>query len=577
MTDRDDGFVAELKRRNMFRVAAGYIVCAWLALQVADVLFPAFGLPDSALRYVFGGLVVGFPLVLAFSWLFEVTPEGIKRESEIERDESIAPETGRRIERVTLAILAVAVAFFVVDRFVWSERATEPSGAPSIAVLPFADMSETGDQVWFSDGISEELLNLLSRIPELRVIGRTSSFQFKGQNLDLRTIADTLGVGSLLEGSVRRSGDALRVTAKLIDGGDGSELWSNQYDRTADDIFRVQEEIAAAVVEELRLELLGGEFERPLPANTQAHDLFLRGSYFADRRTPEDMRLALQLLSEAIDIDPDYAAARSKRASVYVNMGFLGTIQADSADVLSRTDIERALELDPTDPHILSRHAVTLGLIGWDWEEGQRLMQRALSLAPTDAVVTTNASILASAVGDVADAIRLASDAARWDPLNPLARGTLAYAYFVAGDFGRAEEAWLTALQYVPDNTFMWFRVSNVRMLAGDAEGALAAISPHASTFWGVAALPMIHHALGNERESTAAMTELIDRFGEANPLSVAEAYAYRGEVDEAFDWLERAYRDRITRVGYAKTNPLLANLSGDPRFDDLVARLGLE
>ncbi|MCG8468527.1 MAG: tetratricopeptide repeat protein [Gemmatimonadetes bacterium] len=437
-------------------------------------------------------------------------------------------------------------------------------------------MSENRDQEWFSDGVSEELLNLLTRVPELRVIARTSSFQFKGQNLDVRAIADTLGVANILEGSVRRSGDALRITVRLSDGSDGAEIWSDQYDRTAEDIFRVQDEIAAAVVGELRVALLGDALDRQTPASTEVHDLFLQGRYFADRPDEADLNRAIELLTRAIDLDPNFAPAFGQRAAIYANMALYGMLPSDSASALQIADVERARALDPDDPLDLSRRAATLAIAQWNWEEARAAMARALELAPADPRVAGNASAVAAAYGDLDEALRTGAINPRADPLNAIAHGNLAFVHYMRGEFADAERAWNTALQLTPNSPFYMYRLSNARLLNGDAEGALEAIRSIEDEQWGLAALPLIRHALGNSEQSDAALAELVERYADINPVAVAEAHAYRGEIDEAFEWLDRSYEERVSRVAYMKGNPLLTNLFDDPRYNALLERIGL-
>ena len=276
---------AELKRRNVFKAGAAYLALGWVVVQITATLVPALNLPSSLVPIVTWIGVIGFPFVIMFSWIYELTPEGLKRESEVDRSASITHITGRRIDYIIISLLVVAIGLFAFDRFVFvprreaahdvaqrSERAAESSKQgqadsassvpeiekdPSIAVLPMVNMSEDKANEFFSDGISEELLNLLAKVPKLRVIARTSSFSFKGKDTPIPEIAKVLHVASVLEGSVRKSGDKVRITAQLIRASDGSHLWSDTYDRTLDDIFKVQDEIATAVVAQLKIKLLG--------------------------------------------------------------------------------------------------------------------------------------------------------------------------------------------------------------------------------------------------------------------------------------------------------------------------------
>ena len=305
--------IAELKRRNVFRVAALYLVAAWVLLQVGDLLFGLLGLPTSTNKLLFAALVLGFVPALIFSWVYELTPEGLKREHEIERNASITAETARKLDLIVVGLLVIAIVVVAVERFIPRTApipvATDAaSGAPpaetpvqaaakSIAVLPFVNMSgDTGNE-YFADGLSEELLNLLAKIPDLRVAARTSAFKFKGEKIDVQEVAQKLNVAHILEGSVRKSGNKVRITAQLIKAADGYHLWSETYDRTLDDIFVVQDDIAGEVVKALKVTLLGTALTtRSKPQDSEAYNLALQGRFFLERRGREDLERSVELL-----------------------------------------------------------------------------------------------------------------------------------------------------------------------------------------------------------------------------------------------------------------------------------------
>ena len=304
-------------------------------IQVAQTVFPAFGLGATAVRLVIVVLVIGLLPVLIFAWAFEITPEGLKRESEVDRSQSITPQTGKKLDRVIMGVLALALGYFAVDKFVLApqreQAATEAAraegrteslvksyGDKSIAVLPFVNMSSDKDQEYFSDGISEELLNLLAKIPKLRVISRSSAFSYKGKDVKLAQVAKELNVAHILEGSVRKAGNKVRITAQLIEARSDTHLWSNTWDRELDDIFAVQDEIAAAVVEQLKITLLG-EAPKAKEVNPEAYALFLQGRQLRRQSTPEAFEQAIALFQQALAIDPNYAAAWEQLAGVYIN------------------------------------------------------------------------------------------------------------------------------------------------------------------------------------------------------------------------------------------------------------------
>lgn len=356
---------SELKRRNVVRVAVAYIVASWLLLQVTDVLTSVLGLPESAGRLVFLLLVIGFIPALLFSWAYEITPGGIRRDTGTAPDAAVAALAARRLDMAVIAMLVVVAALVVVDRLV-PEREPPPAVAdppvaeadaaeppsvprqrlPSLAVLPFANISADPDNEYFSDGISEELLNLLVNVQGLRVPSRTSSFSFKGLNTDIREIADQLQVDHILEGSVRKSGNRVRITAQLIDVSTDTHLWSETYDRELDDIFAIQDEIAAHIVGALKLALDFELNDHPPTSSLPAYNLFLQGRHLLRERGP-GLRQAEQILLEAVALDPQFAVAWAALAQVYANLpNYLGD-NRDQANADAVIAAQRALALQP--------------------------------------------------------------------------------------------------------------------------------------------------------------------------------------------------------------------------------------
>ena len=368
---------AELKRRNVFRVGIAYVVATWLLLQVVDVLSPIFVLPDWAPKLIFLILSVGFIPVIIFSWAFEMTPEGIKRESEISRADSITHHTAKKLDMITIGLLVAAIATVALDRVlpepVPAEAAHEsitatgaeiPAEAEkvqaaqkSIAVLPFVNMSDDASNEYFSDGISEEILNALARVKDLKVAGRTSSFAFKGRNEDLREIGSALNVSHILEGSVRKAGNRVRITAQLIKVEDGYHVWSENYDRELDDVFAIQDEISIAILQQLKAHLVGEESTAVARTDTQAYELYLLASQRIYERNQASLQMASDLLKEAIAIDPGYAPAIAQLgiATLLLSEVSYGDIPAREADSLATGYFHQALELDPNQAEAMSR------------------------------------------------------------------------------------------------------------------------------------------------------------------------------------------------------------------------------
>jgi len=359
--------IQELRRRNVFKVGAAYVVLTWLIAQVTDVFLESFGAPEWVIKTVLLLLVIGFPLALFFAWAFEMTPEGIKKEKDVDRSQSITTETGRKLDFTIIAILLLALGYFSFDKIVQNQtrdaeiaqaaaEAVQAAARPvekSIAVLPFVNMSDDASNEYFSDGISEEILNSLAKIKQLKVAGRTSSFAFKGKSQDLRQIGEALGVEHILEGSVRKAGTKIRITAQLIQVDDGFHLWSETYDRELTDVFAIQDEIATAILEQLKAQLIG-EDVTPVMAtrtNTEAYELYLLAKQRMYQRTGPTIEAAAELLDRAIALDPGYAPAYAQRGIATLLLsegeGTYGDIPSEQAAAQGKLYLDKALQLDP--------------------------------------------------------------------------------------------------------------------------------------------------------------------------------------------------------------------------------------
>jgi len=347
-------FVSELKRRNVIRAGAFYAASAWLLVQVATQVFPFFSVPNWAVRWVIIAAIVGFPFMLAFAWFYEFTPQGLKRESEIDPNESITHRTGKKLDRWIIAIMAAAIVLLLTNQFVLRKDDNAPTSpdipAKSIAVLPFTDLSPAHDQEYFSDGMAEELLNALAKLKDLKVAGRTSSFSFKGKNDDLRIIGKTLSVANILEGSLRKQGDKVRITAQLIQVSDGFHLWSDTYDGDISDVFALQERIARAIAEKLEV-VLKGDQQRIVPVattNPEAYALYLQATQIFNRREGAHFPDAIAQLEQAIALDPKFARAHARLAAVMAIGPTYTVLDPEKAVASAEEHARIASELDPT-------------------------------------------------------------------------------------------------------------------------------------------------------------------------------------------------------------------------------------
>jgi TolB-like protein/Tfp pilus assembly protein PilF len=457
-----------------------------------------------------------------------------------------------------------------------STAAEAASTEKSIAVLPFADMSAGKDQEYFADGLAEELLNLLAKLPDLRVIGRTSSFQFKGRNEDLRTIGEKLHVAHILEGSVRKSGEKVRITAKLVRAADGSNLWSESYDRTVDDIFVVQDEIAREVVKALRLTLLGASsMTRSRPVNPEAYNLALQGRFFVERRSQEDLERAVALFRRSAARDPDYAPAWAGLSQAYGKQVSNGFMPAEDGILSAREAAEKALALDP---QLVDAH-LAMGYIqlkrDWNWAGADASFRRALELEPGNAVALRHAGTLAMVLGRWDDAIDLTNEAIERDPLRSAAYSNLGLNLLAVQRDDEAEAAFRKAIEVEPD-AGLHLNLGVALLTQGKNDAALQSMQRETDEGWRLQGLALAFHALGRRGESDAALSELKSKYASSMAYQIAQTHAFRGEIDPAFRWLQRAYDQRDSGLAEIKSDRIMRGLANDPRYTAILKKLKL-
>ncbi len=585
------GFFAELKRRNVFRVGAAYLVVAWLLMQVTDTLVPALHLPAWIVTAVALFLFIGFPVALVFAWAFELTPEGLKREAQVEPAESIRHQTGRKLDFLIIGALLLALGYFAYDKVLLDPKrdaalventkqgfekqaAATAHAQKSIAVLPFANMSADPEQEYFADGLAEELLNLLAGIPELRVAARTSSFSFKDDDIDIRSIAEQLDVKHILEGSVRKAGDTLRITAQLIEADSGYHLWSQRYDRKFEDVFAIQDEIAAAVVDALKISLLG-DVSKVQEINREAYALYLQGKYFYDRRTDDDLQKAVDAFQAALRIEPAYAPAWEALGAAYFQQAGR-ELDIHDGTALARAAVEHALELDE---RLAQAHA-TMGWIrlyyDWDWQGADEAMQRALGLEPGNVHSLRGAGSVAAVLGRFDECIDLSRRIIDLDPLNRFVRLDLGICLLAAGRLDEAASAIRHLLELDPQLPYSHGVLGAIFLLQNQPEMALAEmqleVDPGFRDFGRIAALS----ALGRKAEADQALADFLEERSESAAFYIAEAYAWRGDLEQAFLWLDRAYEQRDPWLAEILYEPLLGNLKSDPRWPAFLDKMGL-
>jgi TolB-like protein len=450
-----------------------------------------------------------------------------------------------------------------------------PEADNSIAVLPFINMSDDANNEYFSDGLSEELLNLLAKIPELRVAARTSSFSFKGQQLEIPEIAARLKVGHVLEGSVRKAGNQVRVTAQLIKADDGFHLWSETYDRTLDNIFTVQDEIAAAVVDALKISLLGAT-PHVQEVNPEAFALYLQARFLANQRTQEFLDRAATAYRQALLIDPGYAAALAGLSTVTLEQAGQSYIEFGPGVDQARSLAERAIALAPDLAAGWSTLAQIQGGYDWDWNEAYASVQQALKLEPANADVLRQAARLAAALGNFTETADYLEQAVALDPLNYPAISALSSAYEQLDQLDKAETTIRSLINLNPDYSNAQVNLAYILLRKGEPEQALLAADLEPEEGWRVQARAFILYTLGRHQESDAELALFIDGREDFWGYQIAEIYAWRNQPDEAFQWLESAFQNRDPGMAALINDSSLRNLYSDARWEPMLAKMGL-
>ena len=568
-------FFAELKRRNVYKVAVAYAVVGWLVMQIAATVVPALHLPGAVTSAVVLLTILGFPIALVLAWAFELTPEGIKRTEDIAPNESARPRTRRK--STALIVLAAVLAAALLTYNFARTRNSPATTQKSIAVLPLVNQSGDPAQEYFSDGLSEELINGLGQIHELRVIGRNSSFHFKGKSDDSRTVGQALGVANLLEGSVRKSGDRVRISVQLVDAANGSQRWAQTYDRELKDIFAVQEEIAKSVADQLRITLLGGEVAdasaRPSNGSLEAYNAYLQGNQYNRSGNVEGLTKAITFFDEAIRLDPRYAEAYALKSLSWTQIGSLRGVKGKDAFLQGRLAAEASLAIKPNLPR--ARGATANVHISADWN----LAAAEAVLQGSDQITATTPNMLANIrafQGRADEAIQLQKQAVSLDPVFTVFRRNLASRLIAVGRLEEAELELRKAVQLQPQASGVHFDLVVVAVLRGQPEVAWREAQLESSDVFRAAAIALAQAARGDRAAADDALNLLIDAHGEDFPFRIAGVSAYRKEPDKAFEWLERAYALHDPRLITLLADPLLRPYQSDARFAALCKKMRL-
>jgi TolB-like protein/Tfp pilus assembly protein PilF len=588
-------FITELKRRNVFRVCIAYVIGAWVIAQVADLVLDNIEAPDWVMQAIMLVLAIGLPLALILAWAFELTPEGIKREADVDRTESTTHVTGRKFDFAIIGLLAVALIFVVVDNYVLEAEPEQaviaaeqiPAAEPierekSIAVLPFVNMSSDPEQEYFSDGISEEILNELAQLPGLRVASRTSAFTFKGENRNMGEIAAILKVNHVLEGSVRKSGNRVRIAAQLIDASNEKHLWSEVYDRELTNIFAIQSEIARAVAQEIKIEL-SPEKEAVLTStrtvDPEAHEAYLRGQYEAAKFTADSYTRAIEHFQNAMSADPEYAPAYAGLANSYFMLGQpLAAMRHRDAMPKAKKAALKALELDPSLPAAYSALASVAWIYDWDWKTADQMFRRAIELSPNSADAYSDYGIYLSAMGRHAEAIAQGQRAAVLDPLDLSGRAVRAEYYIFARDYDRAIEELQGLIEIEPTFARAYSIFGWIYNVSGRFEEAIEASRKEGKfTDEEAASLQAAfsdHGRNGYWRWHRERYETERSKGHPVNLIELAWVYAQLGNADAAFALLDEAFEMRNGDLTFLKVDSYWDPIRGDPRFDELLRRM---
>jgi serine/threonine-protein kinase len=566
-------FFGELKRRNVYKVAIAYIVGGWALAQGLAQVLPVFSIPNWVIQLIVLLIILGLPVALGLAWAFELTPEGLKRTEDVDEAAAAAHKKRAWIYVVIVGAL-VSTGLFFLGRY----SAMDTAPRQSIAVLPLINESGDPKDEYFSDGLSEELIAALAQISGLKVIGRSSSFRFKDRKEEPKTIGEKLGVSTLLDGTVRKQGDRVRIVAELVNAADGIQLWTQTFDRQLKDIFTVQQEIARAVAESLKVTLLGTDSRSAQASatdNAEAHNAYLQGHFYLVRRNTEDFRKAIDYYDQAIQLDPNYALAHAERAEALVFMGDL-TGQRPTAYPKAHVDAEKAVAIAPDLAEARAALGFVLCLAEWKFTEGLAELRRAKELSPANPTANDLLARIIVYLGRIDEAERQARQAVELDPLSTVTHGNLARVLFYAGKLDGADSAARKAAELQPTGAGSHRFQVLVAAQRGDGEAALREAQLEPDPRFRRFELAVAHYVRGNREAADAALADLIVNAREGFAYQIAEVYALRGEKDKAFEWLQSAFNDRDAGMLGLLVDPLLRGLRDDARYKNLLAKVGL-
>lgn len=573
---RDRNFFAELKRRNVYKVAAAYAVVGWLLVQMATQVFPFFEIPNWAVRLVVLAIIIGFPIALVIAWAFELTPQGLRRTEDLDR----AAHRPRK-SRTWLYVAAVAALLSLVVFFIAHHSRPAPRDAAasdkSIAVLPFIDMSATHDQEYFCDGISEEILDALAKVEGLRVVARTSSFAFKGRNADVAEIGQKLNVRHVLEGSLRRDGNRIRVTAQLINARDGFHIWSETFERELQGVFAVQDEITRAIVDALKVKLAVAPFAHA-QQNTAAYDLYLQGLYLSNKTDEESLRKSLEFFQRALEVDPNYSRAWSGIAKAWL---WLADAYVRPLDAWPKIEsaASKALAANEADAEAHCYLGEWKRIVGGDPRGEEAELKRAIEIAPNLAIAH---ALMAATYASLCEPQRAAKEsdiALKLDPISPTVVFFAVPIYAAANRFDDAIAAG-KRLEINPTDIYFEAPLAEAYRLKGDWPAAVT-IYEQAQKQTGSpsSGLACTYAKMGRVDDARNILNQLIEKSRRqyVSGETIALVYIALGDNDDAIRWLNIACDEHAAGFYTFACFPDYAPLRSDARFADIIRRMKLD
>ena len=561
-----EGTWAALRRRKVVQWTLAYVAVGWGLLQGLEYVAGAFHWPEQLQRVAIVVFAIGLPIAVAVAWFHG--------------DRGHQSVAGGELAILAILLMIGAGAAWWAWRLPVESAAgrgeqavSRPAGdavEPSIAVLPFVNLSSDPEQDYFSDGLAEQVLDLLARVPELRVIARTSSFSFRGKDADIAAIAQKLDVSHVLEGSVRKSGNRLRITAQLIRADDSSHLWSQSYDRELTDIFAIQDEIATAVVQQLELKLLGGGLPgRRTTQSPEAYQAYLRGLYLDTRRGAGDLQAARASYQRALELDPRFAPAWAGLARMHVRSAM--ELDADDDWERARDAANHTLEIDPENAEGHAALAWIRTYHDWDWAGAKAAADRALELEPGNArVVSTAGMVDFYIVGDQQRGVELMRRAVSLDPVRLAGHNNLGWSLMRTGQLDESWASFETARTLSVDPSWTDAPFGQLLLLRGDASAALGRMQKVAGNL-GIGGQAVAYSALGQKSQSDEMLRKLETAEGGPDKVLIAMVHAYRGERDAALRWLDLAYQEHSSDLVEIRGQPLLKNLESDPRYREFL------